>query len=284
MGDLFVLVKASEDDYLAFIISKDEEIDSFLSTFNMSPTDTNTLIKTDRKINASVSMEQLFLKYISELETEFPSTYEIAKVSREIYIKIKQGKPLNSADKAIIKWLDVEYKLFKTIENDRYSERIVKPFATVEELIKFANTLLNRRKSRAGKSLEHHLEALFKHYHLRYSAQAKTEGNKKPDFIFPSEEDYLNMNFANERLTFLGAKTTCKDRWRQILNEAARIDNKHLFTLQQGISKNQLTEMYNHKVTLVVPKDYINTFPREFREKILSLDIFIKMVEEKSRM
>jgi hypothetical protein len=30
----------------------------------------------------------------------------------------------------------------------------------------------------------------------------------------------------------LGAKTTCKDRWRQVLTEAIKIPHKHLFTLE----------------------------------------------------
>ena len=45
------------------------------------------------------------------------------------------------------------------------------------------------------------------------------------------------LNFDSNKLTMLASKTTCKDRWRQILNEADRIKIKHLFTLQQGISK-----------------------------------------------
>ena len=52
----------------------------------------------------------------------------------------------------------------------------------------------------------------------------------------------------------LAAKTTCKDRWRQILNEAARIDVKHLLTVQEGVSSPQFREMKEEGVRLVVPK------------------------------
>ena len=41
----------------------------------------------------------------------------------------------------------------------------------------------------------------------------------------------------------LAAKTTCKDRWRQIINEADRIKLKHLITLQEGVSEAQFREM-----------------------------------------
>ena len=37
-------------------------------------------------------------------------------------------------------------------------------------------------------------------------------------------------------------KSTCKDRWRQVLSEADRIPNKHLFTLEAAISENQTSK------------------------------------------
>lgn len=34
----------------------------------------------------------------------------------------------------------------------------------------------------------------------------------------------------------LGAKTTIKERWRQVLEEANRIERKHLITLEPAVS------------------------------------------------
>jgi type II restriction enzyme len=178
-----------------------------------------------------------------------------------------------------LNWLHAEFQLFKTIENDRYKSRIKTPFKTVEELVETANTILNRRKSRAGKSLEHHLSEIFRTFELTFAAQTVTEDNKKPDFLFPNIEAYNNPKFNANKLVVLASKTTCKDRWRQILNEADRIKTKHLFTLQQGISKNQLEEMYKYNVCLVVPKQYLKSFPTEFRDKILTLNNFITHIK-----
>ncbi len=57
----------------------------------------------------------------------------------------------------------------------------------MDEFIALANSVSNRRKSRAGKSLELHLEHLFIEHGLRHFAtQAITEGNKNPiSFSFP---------------------------------------------------------------------------------------------------
>lgn len=141
--------------------------------------------------------------------------------------------------------------------------------------------VLNRRKSRAGKSLEHHLADIFTHNELVFEEQAVTEDNKKPDFLFPNAECYHNLMFPAEDLIVLGAKTTCKDRWRQVLTEADRVNVKYLFTLQQGISKNQMKEMHDANLTLVVPRKYIASFPQEYQSEIRDLSGFIGMVKNK---
>lgn len=283
MGDLFILVKVTEDEYLGYILDNDEDIEAFLSAFNLSPASTNRLIDKTSSTQHTKSLEDLFEKYISGLEVEFPSTLEIATKSREFYYDSSGNKKdaIKNPDKELISWIEVEYKLFKFIEKDRYKSLISTPIGSVDKLVEVSNTILNRRKSRAGKSLEHHLSEIFTLNELLFTGQCVTEGNKKPDFIFPGKESYDNSKFPEEKLVFLGAKTTCKDRWRQILNEADRIEHKHLFTLQQGISQNQLKEMYDNKVTLVVPKEYIHTFPKEYREKIMSLNEFIQFVKER---
>jgi hypothetical protein len=78
----------------------------------------------------------------------------------------------------------------------------------------------------------------------------------------------------------LAAKTTCKDRWRQILNEAERIPVKHLLTLQEGISENQFREMHAAGVTLVVPRPLMSKYPVSVRHQLLSVEKFVSEVRE----
>jgi hypothetical protein len=73
----------------------------------------------------------------------------------------------------------------------------------------------------------------------------------------------------------LGVKTTCKDRWRQILNEADRIDTKHLITLQEGVSIDQFKEMQSANVRLVVPTPLHRSYPEKIRHELISLADFI---------
>lgn len=266
------------------MLQTDDDIEEFLTALNISNSEINGIIPKQHQATIEDKLLYCFRNFIDTLTVDFPPTIEVATNARNCYngtYNITESIIKRNPDKQILGWLDAEFQLFKTLENDRYSEIIKTPFKSVENLVEIANTILNRRKSRAGRSLEHHLAQVFDTFSLKYAPQATTEGKKKPDFIFPSEEAYKSSNFNRNKLIMLASKTTCKDRWRQILNEADKIKTKHLFTLQQGISTNQLKEMYKYDVCLVVPKPYLTSFPREFRDKILTLDTFINYAESK---
>lgn len=284
VGDILVLSKISDDFYEGFVLKTEEEIEMFFSAFGISSNEANRLIEKLVKPTAENRLLECFLAFIKATKTDFPPTFELANNARNCYLVafgVSENQIIRNPDKELLRWLDAEYNLFKGFENDRYGKRIESPFKTVEELVEFANTILNRRKSRAGKSLEHHLSFIFNAFKIPYSIQSTTEENKRPDFLFPGVKSYHDPKFNSKKLVFLASKTTCKDRWRQILNEADRIKEKHLFTLQQGISKNQLKEMYKYGVRLVVPQPYLASFPTEFREKIFSLGNFVSFLNQK---
>ena len=133
--------------------------------------------------------------------------------------------------------------------------------------------------------MEHHLDAIFQGNGIAFEEQVVTEGNKRPDFIFPSSLAYHNKAFPVEKLVFLAAKTTCKDRWRQILNEADRFrdQTKYLCTLQQGMTVKQMNEMAAEKVVLVVPQPYVKSYPKNTDMQIVPLSRFIDFVVKVQR-
>lgn len=282
IGDLLVICKKHTEYYTAYIISSDDEIEDFLAAVNITSGQTNAIIPKTFELNPENELLRCFSNFLKNLKLEFPTTTAIADQARNCYntafnINASQIKTL--PDKIILNWLNAEFDLFKLIENNRYGQRIKTPFKSVQELVDYANTILNRRKSRAGKSLELHLAEIFTKNDLKFQTQRITEDNKKPDFIFPGIEAYNNSKFDSKKLIMLASKTTCKDRWRQILNEADKIKTKHLFTLQQGISPSQLDEMIKYHVQLVVPKDYLESFPKNYRSRILSLEQFVMTVK-----
>ena len=76
----------------------------------------------------------------------------------------------------------------------------------------------------------------------------------EPDVVIPSERAYYDPAFPLDKLFIVGIKTTCRDRWRQVLNEGKRKRDKYIITLQPGISVRQIREMDDSGVRLVVPE------------------------------
>lgn len=282
-GALFVLTKIDSDDYKGYVLNTEDEINEFLNVFGLTPAETNCLIELSRT-DASLREQSAIAQFISGLTVDFPSSDVMSSAARMISyaVLIDRSITVTDPDEALLMWTDQEYKLFRSLEQERYGRMVANGFSSVDDFVSLANQVLNRRKSRAGKSLEHHLAAMFDENQIQYTAQAVTEGNKRPDFIFPSEVAYHDFSFPVDKLTSLAAKTTCKDRWRQILNEADRLRDgrKYLCTLQQGISAMQMDEMEAEKVTLVVPKAYISTYPRDKQDRIWSLNKFVDYVKE----
>ncbi len=286
IGSLQIMTKNSGGEYYAYVLSKEENIEDFMNVFNLDITVGNQIIEKSSIVTPDRELEEAFVTFINR-HSDFPDTVVMADYARNSYLSAygyTEQRISSEADKIILKWTEAEYKLFRGLEEKIYRPVFTQPFENCQSLVEFSNSILNRRKSRAGKSLEHHLAEIFKASHLKFEEQVVTENNKKPDFIFPDGVSYHNFTFPANRLTMLGAKTTCKDRWRQVLNEADRIPQKHLFTLQRGVSRNQMLEMKSEKLTLVVPKENINLFLPEFHSDILSLSDFIGLVRERQNI
>ncbi|MEQ8353663.1 MAG: type II restriction endonuclease [Leptospiraceae bacterium] len=290
-GDLLILARLEEGIFQGFLLSREENIEAFFEELSLNPSDSGRAYAIQNgEIQLpglhSVSEDQfqkslhLALSEYLDTGTPFPTADLLANLAREqceLYFRTESL----SLDEKLLRWIDMEYRIFRWLEVRKYGEYLNQGFSTLEDMIQLSLTILNRRKSRAGYGLELHLAALFQSVNIGYSSQTKTEGNKKPDFIFPSGEAYSDASFPEGRLTFLGVKTTCKDRWRQILSEADRIPSKHLFTLQQGISRAQLAEMKEAGVQLVIPRPYHRLFPEPARKQLLSLENFVDLVQSK---
>jgi len=209
----------------------------------------------------------------------YPRTLELSDYARAL---TDCEDPRDDPDAALVAWLEREEALFRQLERHIVRVRLREGFGEdVDAFVSYSLTVQNRRKSRIGYALEHHAEALFLAANVRYTKKGKTEGNAVPDFLFPSIEAYRIPSVATERLTMLGVKSTCKERWRQILAEADRIPDKHLLTLEPGISVNQTNEMVARRVTLVLPKSIHQSFKEEQRDALMTVKEFLTLLRQR---
>lgn len=210
----------------------------------------------------------------------FPPTKKLSALARDSLTTVKC---LDDPDAALLAWMEREEALFRRLERRVIAKKIETGFADVDGFIEFSLGVQNRRKSRAGRALENHLETIFVAYELRYVRGAETENKHRPDFLFPGSTEYHDLTFPAEQLTLLGAKSTLKDRWRQVLAEASRIPRKHLLTLEPRISENQTEQMKASGLTLVIPASLHLTFRDRQREWLLTLRDFIKIVGDRQK-
>lgn len=222
---------------------------------------------------------------LEKFKGKFPTTRDFSAYARST---LKELDARAEPDLVIMTWMEREEILFRTLERYLIADRLSKGFrgdvnagVDVDGFLSFSLSVQNRRKSRVGLALENHLELLFAENGLRYARTAVTENKAKPDFLFPGVAEYRNPAYDSLKLTMLGVKSTCKDRWRQVLAEADRIDNKHLLTLEPSISTHQTDEMASKCLQLVLPRALHQTYTPAQQAWLMDLATFTHLVRSR---
>jgi hypothetical protein len=215
---------------------------------------------------------------LAKFGATFPTTREFSAYAQ---FSLKDISLMDGPDTVLMAWMEREEILFRTLEKHIVSERLSKGFNDVDSFMSFSLSVQNRRKSRAGLALENHLERLFGEYSIKYTRTPITENRSKPDFLFPGQTEYRDPLFDPLDLTMLGVKSTCKDRWRQVLAEADRVAEKHLLTLEAAISPNQTDEMKSKKLTLVLPQRLHGTYSPDQQKDLINLSTFTELVRSR---
>jgi hypothetical protein len=208
----------------------------------------------------------------------FPTTARMAVVAREL-----THVDTADDDAMLLHWLESEERIFRAIERILVEAKLSSGFESVDDFIEYSLSTQNRRKSRMGIALQNHLTEIFRRRGLRFDTQIFTENRKRPDFVFPGRAEYLDEDFPQDKLVMLAAKSTCKERWPQILTEAARIPIKHLCTLDTAISEEQSAEMDRRGVCLVVPAGLQVTYSLTQRGALMSLAEFVSFVADRQQ-
>ena len=212
---------------------------------------------------------------------QFPSPREV--FDRALALASSYEKAV--VDSRLVDRRKLEYSLFSKVEETvelPLLMDLVNNRGSMEQFLNKAKSIVNRRKARSGLSLEWHVKHILLEEGLaefrNFEYQPTVDNSARPDFIFPSAAAYMDPDFPSGSLRMLAVKTTCKDRWRQVLKEANRIRDKHLLTFQEGISNDQLQAMQAAGVRLVVPKP-LHKYFRRFDHELLTLEDFIRDVQ-----
>jgi hypothetical protein len=157
---------------------------------------------------------------------------------------------------------DIEYRLYKKAELRHRAADVLRimnagaldmPAAVVQGFPELSSSFLSasqHRKSRAGRSFEHHIERLLIDGKTRYEAQVVT-GGRRPDFVMPGVKGIRGL-VASQSL-ILSAKTTLRERWKQLALE--KFDcGLFLATVDDRVSSASIVDMDAQGICLVVPE------------------------------
>jgi hypothetical protein len=295
--DLMVLC-VNSDDTLTMFISKDNDTITNqlewlfgLTEEKISTSGQSESICSDNELDyfSNIILSQIgvynepkddsYLEVILEkFPNGFPKTRDFSAFAREL---VEDADPVKRIDNSIVSYLEMEEHLFKILEQHLLNDKIQAGFEDVDEFISFSLSVQNRRKSRAGYSFENHLRYVFDCNNIRYGFNEYTEKKSKPDFLFPGISEYRDSSYPDNNLSMLGVKTSCKERWGQVLAEADRVEVKHLCTLEPGISQYQTEQMQLKKLQLVVPSAILHTYNEKQQDWLLTIEDFKNLVIEK---
>lgn len=231
-------------------------------------------------IEAEEPEPDAFDRLVKKFGLIFPRTDIFSAFARA---SLKGPDPLADPDGALVAWMEHEEALFRRLEREVVADRLTRGFvsgagADVDGFLSFSLSVQNRRKSRAGYAFAHHTDAVLKAHGIRYRREATTEKRNAADFLFPGEAEYADPSFPAADLYMLAVKTTCKDRWRQVLAEADRIAEKHLLTLEPAISRAQTAEMQAAGLQLVLPAALHGTYHPDQQAWIMDVRAFLGAV------
>ncbi|HEY4583537.1 MAG TPA: DNA mismatch endonuclease Vsr [Lysobacter sp.] len=201
---------------------------------------------------------------------ELPSPEAIATAAREEWLK-ENGKAsldpysIDAPGDAIMQISrDVEYRIFRRHELRRRATEVLRILTAQTDLVSsvvrgFPDldaiflSASQQRKTRAGRSFEHHIAATLTAGRIRYQEQAVT-GGRRPDFVLP-DATTLRKGSArdfNDALV-LAAKTTLRERWKQVSSEGLHCA-VYLATVDDRVPDTSIKEMSQQGIRLVVPE------------------------------
>lgn len=273
-GSLFLCIPERSPSFHVFLFQDSDAIDDLLAGLLLSPADLPK-VWTSRRVHPDTLIDD----FVQSIGPTFPDTETMARVGRGIANRINPLLGRMRWDDQLLEWVRIEYEVFRAVERRFFLQENATQWADVDCFLATANSMMNRRKARAGRSLEHHVAAVLTRSGIPFTPQAPTENGHVADFLMPSADSYHSASFPPSQLVFLATKTTCKDRWRQILTETTKIPVKHLLTLQQTLSSDQLQQMHHSSVCLVVPQTYHTGYPAVSGAHVWSVDDFVKMLQ-----
>ncbi|HEY0412226.1 MAG TPA: type II restriction endonuclease [Allosphingosinicella sp.] len=210
----------------------------------------------------------------AEWFSAFPS--EGAIIQKALDLRSVHGM---TPDERLIARRRCEQEIARSVEQAIELPKLQRGVGDLEFFLSEAQMILARRRALSRLSLHLHVKRILVEEGFQegrdFDETPPAGLMSRPDFLFPHAQAHNDTTLAPTALRALTVMLTCRDRWRQILDQGAGSRMKHLLTLQEGVSENQFEEMRQANVLLVVPEALRESYPPIVRPQLLSLESFI---------
>lgn len=280
IGNLLVLIRKSVTDFRAYVFDFPDDIEDVQAGLGVDIVESIGIYtgKSHPLETENECINKYFREFVKTLK-DFPRTSVFSETTLRSILKCTHQFPSLSLDGRLMELMEQEYALFRMAERVLCQHDVCRQYKSIDDFLSAAARIMNRRKSRAGRSLENHVAYLLGESKIPFDMRAVVDG--RPDVLIPGKVQYRDLKWPLSKLFAVGIKTTCKDRWRQVLNEAKRVRRKHILTIQQGISVKQLEEMRDSNVCLIVPEKLRRFYPQVSGMEIMNIDDFVASVQTK---
>lgn len=281
VGDLLVLIPQDLHHFLAYIIDLPDDVDDIQVALGIEVIGTWAIYDVEQKepeLSEEDCIDRQFRQFAKDL-ADFPAMHEFPEKTREALLKCVRDFQRKAADDRLLSLMQTESRLFRLVERQLCNKQVNRFFNDIDDFVKTASTIINRRRSRPSRSMENHVEYLLRDASVPFDVQRMPDG--EPTLIIPGRAEYANNKYPADKLFVVGVRNTCKGRWWQITQDMSRVPWKHLITMQEGISAKQLTQMHKSKVSLVVPQKLHSRYPSVDGIDLVNVDSFIKTVRKK---
>ena len=203
VGDMLVLIATSPNEALAYVLDFDDDIEEIQATLGVDAFGQWGVYKdgaAQQEENEDACVERRIRLFAAALSS-FPDNGVFSGTTRDILIECLKGFSSLSPDKALVKAYSVEYEIFQAVERQVCGNQVSgKLFRNIDEFLKVASSIMNRRKSRAGRSLENHVESLLNAAGVPHKMRPDLGPDGTPDIIIPSVDAYFSKDYPADRI------------------------------------------------------------------------------------
>jgi hypothetical protein len=213
---------------------RDGTLDQFIANASLMPT------PEDFALQAQISwLEESNLDTMDPWNIPNPGDV-VMRISRDIEYALYKRREVRFRAAQVLRTISMDVHL---------ASAVVRGFPELDATFLSAS---QTRKSRAGRSFEHHVARVFRDGHIRHEEQVIL-GGRRPDFVLPDVSTLKSKSRAFNDAAIVSLKTTLRERWKQLSLERINGD-VFLTTVDDRVTADAISDMASNGICLVVPE------------------------------